>query len=190
MSWNFRTTSAILCLGLGLLAGLLVAGFWPSVPLHATATDKIESFSMATGPVEGDYEAVYFLDHLTGDLRAFVVGRFANGSFGVLEFCTRNILQDFKTDDDNKTPKFIMATGLCDLNRNGRAGNLLPSRCALFVADPVSGVANAYAVPYNATQHNLGQYMEMPLARICVFPIRKIMGEPRKKGKAAPSSAE
>ena len=77
MSWNFRKTSALVWLGLGLLAGLLVAGFWPSVPLHAVATDKIETFSMATGPVEPEYEAVYFLDHLTGDLHAYVIGRSA-----------------------------------------------------------------------------------------------------------------
>ena len=73
-----------------------MAGFWPSVPLHAVATDKIETFSMATGHVEVDYEAVYFLDHLTGDLRAFVVGRLANGGFGVLQYSDRSILQDFK----------------------------------------------------------------------------------------------
>ena len=80
MSWNFRKTSALVWLGLGLLAGLLVAGFWPSVPLHAVATDKIDTFSMATGPVESEYEAVYFLDHLTGDLHAYVIGRMVNGS--------------------------------------------------------------------------------------------------------------
>ena len=119
MSWNFRKTSALVWLGLGLLAGLLVAGFWPSVPLHALATDKIETFSMATGSVEPDYEAVYFLDHLTGDLHAYVIGRMANGGYGVLQHCYRNVLQDFKTEGD-KTPKFIMATGDCDLNRRGR----------------------------------------------------------------------
>ena len=37
MSWNLRKTSALLWLGLGLLAGLLVAGYWPSVPLHAVS---------------------------------------------------------------------------------------------------------------------------------------------------------
>ena len=68
-----------------------------------------------------DYEAVYFLDHLTGDLRAFVVGRLANGGFGVLQYCYRNVLQDFKTEGE-KTPKFIMATGICDLNRAVVAG--------------------------------------------------------------------
>jgi len=52
MSWNFRKASALVWLGVGLLGGLLVAGFWPSVPLHAVATDKIDTFSMATGHVD------------------------------------------------------------------------------------------------------------------------------------------
>ena len=89
-----------------------MAGFWPSVPLHAVATDKIETFSMATGPVESDYEAVYFLDHLTGDLHAYVVGRMGNG-FGVLRHSLlATCFRDFKTEGD-KTPKLRMATGVC-----------------------------------------------------------------------------
>jgi len=183
MSWNFRNTSALVWLGLGLLAGLMVAGLWPSVPLHAVATDKIDTFSMATGPVEADYEAVYFLDHLTGDLRAFVIGRSVNGGFGVLQYCFRNVLQDFKTEGE-KTPKFIMATGVCDLNRGGRGGNVMPSRSVLYVADVTSGMASAYAVPFNTTQHTTGRYVEMPLAPICNFPIRKVMATAGKKGKS------
>ena len=179
MSWNFRKINPLVGLGLGLVAGLLLAGLWPSVPLHAVSTDKIDTFSMATGPVEGEYEAVYFLDHLTGDLHAYVIGRSA---FGVLQHCFRNVLQDFKSEGD-KTPKFLMATGLCDLTRGSGRGGLMPSRSVLYVADVSSGMAGAYAVPFNTTQHNTGQYVEAPLAAICSFPIRKVLAPP-KKGKA------
>jgi hypothetical protein len=183
MSWNLGKTSALVWLGLGLLAGLMVAGFWPSVPLHAVATDKIDTFSIATGPVEGDYEAVYFLDHLTGDLHAYVIGRSASapGGVGVIQHCFRNVLQDFKTEDD-KTPKFIMATGLCDLTRGGRTGTMLPSRSLLYVADVASGLAGVYGVFYNPTQHVSGRLFEAPLQLMCGFPIRKVMAAP-KKGK-------
>jgi hypothetical protein len=186
MSWNFRKTSAFVWLGLGLLAGLLVAGFWPSVPLHAVGTDKIETFSMATGPVEPDYEAVYFLDHLTGDLHAYCVGRMANNSFGVLQHCYRNVLQDFKSDEE-KTPKFIMTTGVCDLNRRG-GQNVMPSKSVLYIADVASGMCGAYAVPYNTAQHTAGRFVETPLALICGFPIRKVTAAPTKKGKVAPTT--
>ncbi len=186
MSWNFRKSSALVWLGLGLLAGLLVAGFWPSVPLHASATDKIESFSMATGSVEPDYEAVYFLDHLTGDLHAYCVGRMANGGYGVVQHWYRNVLQDFKTDED-KTPKFIMTTGNCDLNRRG-GGQVQPSRAVLFIADVASGMCGAYGVPYNSARHNAGlPDLGGNIALVCGFPIRKITAAPAtgKKGKVA-----
>jgi hypothetical protein len=189
MTWNFRNASAFVWLGLGLVAGLLLAGIWPSVPLHAVATDKIETFSMATGPVEGDlYEAVYFLDHLTGDLHAFVIGRSAalKGGFGVIEHCYRNVLADFKTEEE-KTPKFIMTTGLCDLNRAGRGSNVLPSRSVLYIADVVSGTASAYAVPFSSTQHVSGQFYTSEIIPVCSFPIRKVVAPTGgKKNKAVP----
>jgi hypothetical protein len=182
MSWNFRSTTALLWLGLGLLGGLLLSGVWPSVPLHAVATDKIDSFSMATGPVEPEYEAVYFLDNLTGDLHAYVIGQLANGNIGVMQHSYRKVLDDFKADGD-KTPKFIMTTGMTDLTRNGRAGTVLPSRSVLYIADVASGMANAYAVPYNTTQHLSGRpVLNAEIIPMCSFPIRKI-AVTGKKGK-------
>ena len=186
MSWNFRKTTALLWLGLGIMVGLMVAGLWPSVPLHAVATDKIDTFSMATGPVEGEYEAVYFLDHLTGDLHSYVIGRsaMATNGFGVIQHCYRNVLQDFKTDGD-KTPKFLMATGLCDLNRGGGRGGNMPSRSLLYIADVASGQAGAYALPFNTTQHVSGRpILNAEFLPICSFPIRKVLAAP-KKGKAS-----
>jgi hypothetical protein len=161
--------------GLGLLAGLLVAGYWPSVPLHAVASDRVDNFSMATGLVGDDYEAVYFLDHLTGDLHAFVVGRIAVRAatgFGVIEHCYRNVLQDFKVEED-KTPKFLMVTGLCDLARGGVNASM-PSKSLLYVADVRSGTAAAYGIPCNPNQHNQGQFIETNFLPIAKFPIRKV----------------
>jgi hypothetical protein len=186
MTWNFQKQSALLGLGLGLLAGLLFSGFWPSVPLHAVSTDKIESFSMATGQVEGEaFEAVYFLDHLTGDLNAFVIGRSATGGFGVIQHCRRNVMQDF-TAEEGKTPKFIMTTGLCDLNRQGR-GNILYSRSVLYIADVIGGTASAYALPYNQNQHVSGKpFYNLDIIPLCTFPIRKVVAPAgSKRGKSA-----
>ena len=58
----------LVAVGIGLVAGLVLSGFWPHTPLYAVATDRIETFAMATGPVDDEVEAVYFLDFLTGDL--------------------------------------------------------------------------------------------------------------------------
>jgi hypothetical protein len=175
MSCSFQKTSSLMWLGLGLLAGVVLAGFWPSVPLHAVATDKIDTFSMATGPVDGEYEAVYFMDHLTGDLHAYVVGRLANGGYGVLQHCYRNVLGDFKSEGE-RTPKFLMTTGLSDLTRGGRGGRVLPSRAVLYIADVSTGVAGVYALRYDATKHASGiPAPDDSLYLLCGFPIRKVL---------------
>ena len=68
------------------------SGVWPSVPLHATATHGLDKFAIATGLVDDTVEAIYFLDFLTGDLRAAVINP-KTGKFNALY--TRNIATDF-----------------------------------------------------------------------------------------------
>ena len=60
-------------LAIGLLVGFVIGGLWPDTPLHAVATDRTENFAMATGFVDDGVEAIYFLDFLTGTLRAAVL---------------------------------------------------------------------------------------------------------------------
>jgi hypothetical protein len=155
---------------LGVLVGALLSGFWPSTPMHAVATDKIDTFSMATGPVDADSEAVYFLDHLTGELYAYVLGR-SGASVGPLCRFYRNIAEDFKA---NEKTKYLMATGIADLMRGGRAGTLMPSKAVLYVAELSTGTAVAYYLPYNAQAHRSGQPSAGQLQPVCApFPIRR-----------------
>ena len=153
MTWNIRKASALVWLSLGLLGGLLVAGFWPSVPLHAVTTDKIDTFSMATGPVDGDYEAVYFFDHLSGDLHAFIIGRSKASTTGyaAIAHYFRNIATNFKANGE-KSPKYLMATGVSDLTRGGRGGTIAPSKAVLYIADVTSGLAAAYGSPADSNR--------------------------------------
>src|SRR4051812_46171536 len=90
----FRSRAACLGFGtvLGLILGLNIEGLWPSVPLHAAATHGIDKFAIATGLVDSSVEALYFLDFLTGDMRAAVINP-KNGKF--TSFFTRNIAADF-----------------------------------------------------------------------------------------------
>ena len=64
-----RNTVGSSAVGIGLLGGMVAERFWPQTPLYAVATDRIDTFGMATGPVDDEVEAVYFLDFLTGDLK-------------------------------------------------------------------------------------------------------------------------
>ena len=152
MSWQIAKTNAAAWLGLGLLAGLVLAGFWPSVPLHATATDKLDTFSMATGHVEDLVEAVYFLDHLTGELHAYVLGPTGRG-FGIQCHYFRNVSKDF---DAGEKAKYLMATGMDDLARGGRANAIQPSRSVVYVAEVTTGTAIGYYLPYNLDCPSLG----------------------------------
>jgi hypothetical protein len=174
-------------LGLGLLVGLVVAGFWPSVPLHAVATDRVDTFSMATGFVDQDVEAVYFLDHLTGELHAYIFGAMAGGrgGYGILSHYFRDVSKDFQGGEKSK---YLMATGMDDLSRAGRGNALQPSRSVIYVAEVSSGTAIAYYLPYNANAHRAGMVTQGMLQPVCpAFPIRKPVGEtkPTGRGRAA-----
>jgi hypothetical protein len=173
--------NAAVWLGLGLLAGLVVAGFWPSVPLHAVATDRVETFSMATGEVEPGVEAVYFLDHLTGELHAYVLGPTRTG-FGLLCHYFRAVADDFKSGEK---AKYLMTTGVDDLARAGRGGNVQPSHAVVYVAEVSSGYAIAYYAPYNVTAHRSGTPAQDMLQPVCpAFPIRKPIGETKPTGRS------
>ena len=93
-------------LTLGLIVGLNAAGLWPSIPLHASATEGLDKFAFATGLVDQEVEALYFLDFLTGDLTAAVInpktGKF-NSKF------TRNIAADFGAA--GKGTRYMIVTG-------------------------------------------------------------------------------
>ena len=39
----------VIVLGVGFVGGLVASGFWPYTPLHAVATDRSDSFAIATG---------------------------------------------------------------------------------------------------------------------------------------------
>ena len=136
----------------GAVIGLLVCGYWPNAPLHAYATDRSGSFAMATGPVDEEFEAVYFLDFLTGDLTGLVIGRQGNGFTGSYRY---NVLNDFGGLDPSKNPQFMMTTGLANLR--GRGGGVQPGIGIVYIAEITTGIVVAYAAPWNRAAHSAGR---------------------------------
>ena len=62
-------------MGIGLVLGLVAErALAPYAACTPSATDRGETYAIATGPVDNEVEAVYFLDFLTGDLGAVVLG--------------------------------------------------------------------------------------------------------------------
>ena len=92
--------TALLIVGMGVGAVLTagVFGLQGTPRAHATATHGSDNFAIATGLVDDSIEALYFLDFLTGDLRAAVVSR-RNGEF--TGFFSYNVLADFDQIGDS-----------------------------------------------------------------------------------------
>jgi len=143
----FQRRVTMLCLGtlVGIVIGMNLAGIWPQIPVHATATQASEGFSIATGPVDDRTEALYVLDSLTQNLRAVVlnnqIGRF-------LAFFSYNIKNDFEVAG-GKNPKFLMVTGLADVPRG--YGRQVQTRSVVYILEATSGQLAAYLIPWNQT---------------------------------------
>ena len=117
---------------LGLIVGLNVQGIWPSVPLHASATHGLEKFAIATGLVDTGVEALYFLDYLTGDMRAAVINP-KTGKFNA--FFTRNIAADF--GGAGRNTGYLMVTGSVDMPRGTAKFQYASS--IVYVAEATTG---------------------------------------------------
>ena len=143
---------ALLIVG-GAVGAVAVAWFHGGVgrlDVHASATHGEDNFAIATGLVDDDLEGFFFLDFLTGDLRAATISR-RNGKFtGFFEY---NVTQDFGVMAQN--PKYLMVTGLVDLPR-GRGESQI-SRSVIYVAEATSGQVFAYALPYSSTLNAAGR---------------------------------
>ena len=149
---------------LGLVVGLNIAGVWPNVPLHASATQGLDKFAIATGLVDDSVEALYFLDFLTGDLLAAVVDP-KTGKFTA--YFKRNIANDFGAI--GKNARYLVVTGLANMPR-GRA-NYQFANSIVYVAEASTGQIAAYTIPWNSTIHAAGkrQYGEFQPLDVAQF---------------------
>jgi len=148
--WSFLAAGLVA----GLVLGLNLQGVWPSMPLHASATHGQENFAICTGFVDDEIEALYFLDFLTGDMKAAVLAMRGprSGKFNALfEY---NILQDFGAGED-KSPKYLMVTGQANLPR-GRA-NFQFAKSVVYIAEATTGQVGCYTIPWNSTAQAAGQ---------------------------------
>ena len=139
-------------LAIGLVVGMFVGSFCPHTPLHATATDRFENFAIATGAVDDGVEAIYFLDFLTGELRAAVLSKQRPPVFNA--FYQRNVTTDLEIDP-SKNPRYLMVTGLVDIRRG--ASRMSPSSAVVYVAEVTSGIVAAYAIPWDADRYAAGR---------------------------------
>ena len=155
-----------LAVAIGLAVGLMLGGLWPQTSLHATATDRMDTFAIATGEVDEDVEAIYFLDFLTGDLRALIMGKQAGGFCGSYSF---NVCEHLGIDP-GRNPRYLMVTGVASIRRGG--SRLQLSRAVVYVAEVTSGKVGAYAIPWNPSMAAAGQKMSGNLLPVAVDQFR------------------
>jgi len=175
--------SRLLWLVVGLLAGVVIGRLLPSTPLHAVATDRSENILMATGFVDDQIEAVFFLDSLTGLLRAAVPSLMRASDYQAMWEANPgvDILTAIKTVNaaalkmsggkgagavrpaiqPPQTPRFVMVTGLMDLRAVG--SGVRYARCVVHVAEANTGIVLTYALPWSIQYHNSNRPLRGPM---------------------------
>jgi hypothetical protein len=173
----------IFWLAVGLAMGTAIGGLWPHTPLHAIATDRSENIIIATGLINENVEAIFFLDSLTGTLRAAVPSQLrmvdyqamweANASADLMA-CIRTVNANVARLSGGKgaavarpaiqmpqAPRFLMVTGLMDI-RQGSA-RMRPSRSVVYVAEANTGIVMTYLLPWSDQMHTSNQPLRMPM---------------------------
>jgi hypothetical protein len=158
---------------IGLVVGLNVACLWPNIPLHAVATHGVDKFAIATGLVDDSVEALYFLDFLTGDMRAAVINP-KTGKFN--SFYTRNIMADFGGAGRNSG--YLLVTGFADMPRG--TANFQFAKSIVYVAEASTAQVAAYTIPWNSSKQAAGvtQYGEFQPLDVKPFRTTFIRDEP------------
>jgi hypothetical protein len=166
---------------IGLIIGLNVQGIWPAIPLHASATHGVDKFAIATGLVDEEVEALYFLDYLTADMRAAVIDQ-KSGKFSA--FFTRNIAADF---GGARSTGYLMVTGTTNMPRGTAKYQF--ARSIVYVADVTTGQVAAYTIPWNSTMYLAGrpQYGEFQPLDVQAFRTAFVRDEPVKPGAQPPA---
>ncbi|MEO1498626.1 MAG: hypothetical protein AAFV43_15895 [Planctomycetota bacterium] len=138
----------------------------PELTANAMASQAVDNFVLATGFVDNGIEAFFFLDFLTGDLKAGVVAERGPGFTALFGY---NIAADFAAASV-KNPKYLMVPGEA---RNRRQGNNMMGHCLVYVVEATSGQIVAYGVPFNAALYNAGKPQRGSLVPIARAQLRQ-----------------
>ncbi len=174
---GWRTSHTIaLCLAgaLGVSVGMNLRGggdtstgiTLPASTIQAATAQNFDNFAVATGPVDGDIEAFYFLDFLTGNLRAAAINT-RQGAFG--SFYEYNIAQDFATGGA-KNPKYLMVTGTARIPRGRGASQIASS--VVYITEATTGHMAAYVMPWNSSSQASGKKQTGTFLKIADVQLR------------------
>lgn len=115
----------------------------PATALHASATDSADSFAVATGRIDQDMEAVFFLDPLLGQLQCWVMNKNTRQFTAVFGY--DKVFDDIGLRND-KNPRCLLVTGETNFAALPNAPQLAQS--VVYVVNSKTGQFAAYGVPW------------------------------------------
>lgn len=161
---------AALVAALGVSVGMNLrqpsSAFMPEISAYASTAQGHDNFAVATGPVDQDVEAFYFLDFLTGDLRATALNPRKAGFNSFYEY---NIARDFDVGAA-KNPRYLMVTGTANIPR-GR-GNTQIARSVVYITEVTTGRMAAYVMPFNSSAQAAGKPQKGTFLKIATVQLR------------------
>lgn len=159
-------------MGLGLLAGLLLAGALPHSPANASASSQLDNLVISTGSVDGDGEAVFILDALSGDVMGWVLNPNSGNFTAVYKY---NVVRDLGIDP-TKAPKYVMVTGNQQFRRG--AGGVQLAGCVLYIAELTTGKMVALGFPWNRALRSGVTPFSGVFVKLDLVPYREIVIRP------------
>ncbi len=163
---SFTVTRGVLLtaiIGLMLLASAFTAiGFvvakgvykaeGPEIPmvLRADSATGGKALSLASGFVARDVDALYVLDHLTGNLQCWLLNPQTGKIGGIFQTNVNGDLGVQKAGDVD----FVMVTTRIPTAGRQREGNLRPGECLVYVGDGNTGKVVGYGFQFVPAQFN------------------------------------
>jgi hypothetical protein len=164
-----RRSGSLLAFGwllLGAVGGVVATRWSMPAPLHASASDHAQSFALATGALDEELEAVFFLDFTTGELTANVLSPINRHFYASYH---TNVVRDLRIDV-SRNPQFSIVTGNAAFRPGG--GQVQPGNSIVYVAELTSGKLAAYAVPWPRNLANTG--VPINNARLALLDVKQV----------------
>lgn len=135
----------------------------PPMELMAGTAARTKSLSMATGLIDNNVEALFVLDHLTGNLQCWLLNTKTGNVGGIYR---ASAATDLAVAGKSGTPEYIMTTGNFFF-RGGTSGSNTPANSICYIGDANTGNVVGYSLTYNEQALNRGIAANGALKLIC-----------------------